>query len=154
MTFLTGYNSIFNIYLSNSNINFHFKKTITDEDGFIQITLPHGPYELESIDKKLKRINFGEGHFTQANYPFKIKPNISTLGSDIEISPQGPIISFMFDDSKRDLLGSNARTIYEEYNLSPTPVDIISFKNIYIETDITKGMIFRGRRSGIFHKFF
>ena len=43
-----------------------------------------------------------------------MKPNFSTLGSIIEISPQGPILSFMFDDSIKDLLGYNARTLYEE----------------------------------------
>ena len=55
----------------------------------------------------------------------------------------------MFDDSMRDVLGFNARTIYEEYNLSHDPVDIISFNNIFIETDIAKGMISKGKRSGI-----
>ena len=59
----------------------------------------------------------------------------------------------MFDDSIRDLLGFNARTLYEEYNLSPNPVDIISFNNSFIETDIAKGMIFKGKRSGIIKNF-
>ena len=83
----------------------------------------------------------------------KIKPNFSTLGSITGISPQGPIISFMFDDSIRYLLGFNARTLFEEYNLSTNPVDIISFNNIFIETDIAKGMIFQGKRSGIIMNF-
>ena len=34
--------------------------------------------------------------------------------------------------------GFNVRTLYEEYNLSTNPVDIISFNNIFIETDIAK----------------
>ena len=128
-------------------------KSITNEDGFIRITVPPGAYEIEELDKELKRIVIGEDHYTEANYPFKIKPNFSTLGSIIEISPQGPIISFMFDDSIRDLFGFNARTLYEEYNLSPNPVDIISFDNIFLECDIAQGMIFKGRRSGIIHNF-
>ena len=33
------------------------------------------------------------------------------------------------------------------------PVHILSFDNIFIETDIAQGMIFNGRRSGIIHKF-
>ena len=151
VTFLTGYNGIFN--LTNSNIKFYFKKTITNEEGFIQIALPPGAYEIESLDKELKRIIVGENHFTQANYPFKIKPNFATFGSNIEFSPQGPIISFMFDVSMRDLLGFNAKTLYEEYNLSQKPVDIISFDNIFSESDIAKGMIFRGKRSGIIHNW-
>ena len=151
VTFLTGYNGIFN--LTPNNYKFYFKKTITDEDGFNIITLPPAAYETESIDKELKRIIVGEDHFTETNYPFKIKPNFSTLGSIIEISPQGPIIIFMFNDSIRDLLGFNARTLYEEYNSSTNPVDIISFNNIFVETDIAKGMIFKGKRSGIIMNF-
>ena len=59
----------------------------------------------------------------------------------------------MFDDSMRDLLGFNARTLYEEYKLSPDPVDILSFSNIFIETNNAKGMIFKGKRSGITMNF-
>ena len=51
------------------------------------------------------------------------------------------------------LLGFNKTTIYEEYNLSPNPVDILSFDIIFIETDIAKGMIFKGKRTGIIHNF-
>ena len=120
---------------------------------FFQIIIPPGAYKIEALDKELRRIIISEEHYTQANYPFKIKPNFSTLGSIIEISPQGPIISFMFDDSIRNLLGFNARIIYEEYNLSPDPVDIISFNNIFIETDIAKGMIFKGKRNRIIMNF-
>ena len=151
VTFLTGYNGIFNI--TNSNNKIYFKKTNTDEDGFIQITIPPGAYEIEALHKVLKRIIISEEHYTQTNYPFNIKPNFSTLGSIIEISQQGPIISFMFNDSIRDLLGFNARTLYEVYNLSPDPVDIISFKNIFIEADICRGMIFKSKRSGIIMNF-
>ena len=102
VTFLSGYNGIFNV--TNSNNKFYFKKTITDEDGFIQITIPLGAYKIESLNNEIKRIIIDEEHYTEANYPFKIKPNFSTLESIIEISPQGPIESFMFDDSLKDFL--------------------------------------------------
>ena len=91
VTFLTGYNGIFNV--SNDNNKFYFKKTITNEDGFIKIPIPPGAYEIESLNNEIKRIIIDEEHYTEANYPFTIKPNFSTLGSIIEISPQGPIIS-------------------------------------------------------------
>ena len=151
VTFLTGYNGIFNV--TNTNIKFYFKKTITEEDGFVQITIPPGASEIETLDNEIERIIIDEGHFSKNDYLFKIKPNFSTLGSIIEISPQGPIISFMFDDNIRDLLRFNARILYEEYNLSPNPVDIISFNIIFIETDIAKEMIFKGKQSGIVMNF-
>ena len=59
----------------------------------------------------------------------------------------------MFDDSIRELLGFNARTWNEEYNLSPNPVDILSFYNIFLESDIAQGMISKGKRSGMIHNF-
>ena len=77
----------------------------------IQITTPKGAHEIESLNKEIKRIIFEEGHYTELNYPYKIKPKFSTLGSIIEISPQGPTIFFMFADSIRDLLGFHAVTL-------------------------------------------
>ena len=105
------------------------------------------------MNNEIKRINIDEEHYTEANYPFKIKPNFSTLGSIIETSTQGPAITFVPDDSMRDLLGFNKTTIFEEYNLSPNPVDILSFENFFLESNITRGMIFKGKRSGIIHNF-
>ena len=151
VTSITGYNGIFNI--RNENNKFYFKKTITNEEGFIQITISPAAYEIESLNKEIKRIIIDEGYYTETNYPFTTKPNFSTLGSIIEISPQGPINSFMFHDSIRDLLGFNARTFYEEYTPFNNPVDILSFDNIFLECNIARGMIFRGKRSGIIHNF-
>ena len=148
VVFLTAYSEIFNV--TNSNSKFYFKKTITDEDVFIQITILPGAYEIESLNFE---ITFDEGHFTEANYPFTIKANFATLGSIIEISPEGPIISFMFDNSMRKLLGFLARTIFEEYNLSPNLVEILLFDKIFLECNIAKGMIFKGKRDGIIHCF-
>ena len=50
-------------------------------------------------------------------------------------------------------MGFNETTIYEEYNLSPTPVDILSFDNIFVECDFAQGMIFPGKKSVIIHNF-
>ena len=105
------------------------------------------------MNNEIKRYIIDEEHYTEANYPFTIKANFSTLGSIIEISPQGPIINFMFDDSIRDLLGNNAITLYEEYTPSNNPVDFLSFDIFFIETDSARGMIFKGKRTGIIHKF-
>ena len=151
ITFLTAYNGIFNV--TNETNKFFFKKTITNKHEFIKITKPPGAYEIERLNNEIRRIIIDEEHYTEANYPFTIKPNFSTLGSIIGISPQGPIISFMFDDSIGDLLGFNARTLYSEYTPSNNPVDILAFDNIFLECNIAQGMIFKGKRSGKFHNF-
>ena len=103
------------------------------------------------MDAAIRRILIDKEHYTEANYPFIITPNFSTLGSIITISSQGPIIDFVFEDSIGTLLGFNETILYEEYNLSPNPVDILSFDNIFIETNIAQGMIFKGKRTGIIH---
>ena len=86
VTFLTDYYDIFNV--PDKNNNFYFTKSFTDDDGFIQILIPKGAYETESLNIENKRIIIEEGHYTEINYPFTIKPNFSTLGSILEISTQ------------------------------------------------------------------
>ena len=151
VTFLSVCNGNFNV--TNSNNNFSFRKTSSDKDGLVQITIPPGAYEIESLDDEIKRFIVDKEHYTEANYPFNNKPNFSKLGSIIEISPQGPKISFMFDDSIKDLLGFHSITLYEEYNLSTNPVDILSFDNIFLECDIAHGKIFKSRKSKIIHNW-
>ena len=59
----------------------------------------------------------------------------------------------MFDDSIKYLLGFNVKTLFEKYNLSTNPVDILSIDNIFLECDIAQGMIFKGRESIIIHNW-
>ena len=151
ITFLSAYNGIFNV--TSDNNKFYFTKSITDDDHYIMITIPPGSYEIESLNEEIKRIIINDEHFTEETYPFVIKPNFSTLGSIMEISNEESAISFKASDSIGSLLGFNKRSIYEEYNLSDNPVDILSIDNIFIETDIAQGMIFKGKPSGIIFNF-
>ena len=112
VTFLTAYNCIFIVI--NSNNKFYFRRTITDEDDFIQITIPPGAYEIESWNNGIRTIIMAEGHFSENDDQFTIKPNLSTLGFLIEISPQRPLMSFVFDDSIRNLLGFHETILYKK----------------------------------------
>ena len=152
VTFLSGYNGIFNV--TDKNNKFYFTKSIDDEE-YRQIIIPPGAYELENLDKEIKRIIIEEGHYTEDTYHFNIKPNFSTLGSIIEISPynSGSYIDFRRDDSLRDLLEFKPKVLSDEYNLSDYPVNILSFDNIFLECNIAQGMIFKGKRSGVIHNF-
>ena len=151
ITFLSAYNGIFNV--TNLNNKFYFTKSITDYEHYIVISIPPGAYEIESLNDEIKRIIIKDEHFTVDTYPFANKPNFSTLGSIVEISNEESAISFKASDSIGSLLGFYKRAIYEEYNLSDNPVDILSFDNIFIETNIAQGMIFKGKRSGIIFNF-
>ena len=151
VTFLTGYNGIFNV--TNANNKFYFTTSISDIEP-IFIIIPPGAYELESLDDEIKRICIIDGHFTESTYPFKIRPNFSTLGSIIEIDVGiGRQIDFNPNDSIRDLLGFKPKFLNGEYNISDHPVDILSFDNIFIETNISRGLIFKGKQTGIIHNF-
>ena len=151
VTFLTGYNGNFNV--TNRNIKFYFGKSITDKDSFIRTTTAPGAYELESLNNENKRIIIEEGHFTEVDYPFTIKPKTASLSSISESSTQQPLFSFTPDDSIRDLFGFNAGTKYEEDILPSNPLDILSIDNIVLEIDIAQGMTFKGKRTGTIHNF-
>ena len=86
VTFLSACKGIFNV--TNSNKKFCFLKSIAD-DAHIQITIRPGFYEIEALNNEIKRNIIDEEQDTEANYPFIIKPDFNTLGSIIEISPQG-----------------------------------------------------------------
>ena len=103
ITFLSGYNSLFNV--SDKNNKFYFLKSISDEDGYIVITIRPGIYEIESLDLEIKRVIIDAGHYSESDYPFHIKADFNILGSVVEISPQGSVISFSPDDSIGNLLG-------------------------------------------------
>ena len=49
-------------------------------------------------------------------------------------------------------MGFDSDVVYEKYILSQNPVDILSFDNTFIESDIAQCMIFKGKRSGIIRK--
>ena len=53
ITFLSGYNGNFKVI--NKNNKFYSTKSVSDEDGFIQITIPPGAYEIESLNNEIKR---------------------------------------------------------------------------------------------------
>ena len=86
ITFLTAYNGFFKI--TNSNNKLYFKKSITDEDNFIQITIRPSAHEMESLNEEIKRNIIKQGHYTENDYPFAIKPIFNTLRSIVEIKPQ------------------------------------------------------------------
>ena len=105
------------------------------------------------MNKEIKRIKIAEEYYTETDNPFTIKPSFLTLGRIIEITIQGPVNTFVPDNSTRSLLCFFKTTIYEEDNLSPNPVVILSFDNFFLRSDIAQVMVFRGKRSGIIHNF-
>ena len=106
---------------------FILRNQLLTETIFFQTTILQSAYEIESINNGIKKILIDKSHYSENEYPLKIKPIFSTLGIIIEISPRGPIIGFVFNDSIRNLLGFQETILYKKYNQSTNPVDIITF---------------------------
>ena len=70
--------------LQNQMINF-FTRSIIDDD-FSVISISPGSYKIERLKNEYGRSINDEENFTEADYPFTMKPNFSTLGSNLEIS--------------------------------------------------------------------
>ena len=60
ITFLTGYNVSFKVTDKYNKLLFRY--SITGKDGYIQITIPPGAYEIDSLNKGIERIIFVEEH--------------------------------------------------------------------------------------------
>ena len=147
ITFLTGYNGIFNI--TEANNKFYY---ITPEKMIVDIEIPKGAYELGAIDLEIKRLMVSNGDSDGETFPITIKPNFNTQESIIEIE-DGWEIDFTYARTIRTPLGFDARVVSKNYNLSDHLLDIISFDNIFVESDIAQGMINNGKRTRIIHNF-
>ena len=122
ITFLTGYNGIFNV---TNNSNKFILISVFEGTKINLITISPGAYEIESLNKEIKRLYIEDVYITEEDYPFTIKPDFSTLGSIIEIeSRRGWQISFVQDYSLRDLLGFKSKVTRDEYNKSDYLVDL------------------------------
>ena len=72
----------------------------------------------------------------------------------MEIEPtRGCQISFVRDDSMRDLLGFKRKVIHDEYKIPDYPLDILKFLSIFLKTDNAQRKIFIGKRSGLINNF-
>ena len=109
------------------------------------MTITQGAFELESLKEEIKGNITEQSQYTEDEYPLFFKPNFSTVFSILEFSIQEPLFSFVHNDSIRDFLGFHLVVKDEKFNLSPNPVDTLSFDNFFLETDIAQGLIFEGK---------
>ena len=149
LTFLIPYIGTLNVTNKNNRFIFIF---VLEGPEYNVISIPPGADELESLKAETKRIFTEDGFILQADYPFKFKPNFSTLENIIETElGRGRQVSFKQDDTLRDLLDFKSKVINDEYNISGYPVDILSFDIISFEANNAEGMIFRGGRTVLLH---
>jgi len=133
---LLTFNSIPNIDLNNNK--FYVGDKIID--------LPVGSYEIEDIDKFLRRTL--EHH----NITVNLKPNKNTLRSVIKSSER---IDFRTQDSIGRLLGFAPREL--EANVahsSDLPIAILKVNALRVECNITAGAYINGNKVHDIHEFF
>ena len=107
ITFLTGYNGIFNI--TDENNKFFY---VTREKMIVDNAIPKVAYELEALDLEIKRLMVLNGDSDGESFPFTIKPNFTTQGSIIEIE-DGWEIDFTYAGTIKNILGFDARKLAE-----------------------------------------
>ena len=113
--------------------------------------LPPGAYKFETLGEKLKKNIIEECQHTEEDFPLLVEPYFSTLGSIKESSIEEPLNAFVQHDSIRDLSGFDSILTIENHNISPNPVDILSFDKHFLETGSAQGLIFKGERTGTIH---
>ena len=68
VTFLTGYNGIFNV--TSKNNKFESVRPINDGD-FSVMSFSPGVFERAELEEEIERVINDKGHFTGSTYPFK-----------------------------------------------------------------------------------
>ena len=100
--FLTGCNLIF--FVTDRNTIFIFISVFEGAEYKV-FSIPPRAYHLDLLNKDIKRVIIDKELITEEEFPLTIKPNFSTLGSNIEItSSRGWQSSFVQDDTLRDIL--------------------------------------------------
>ena len=56
-----------------------FATSITDKIGFFPLTIQIGAFESENLNIEIQKFFFEEGYYSEAVYPFTIKPNFFKL---------------------------------------------------------------------------
>lgn len=138
----TTYNSIPNIIEGKNNI---LPVQEGDEWKFIQI--PTGAYEIDDIDKYLKKL-------IGVNKQIRLRPNNNTLKCELFCSQN---IHFKKStESIGHLLGFTEDKLLEAYkkHTSDAPVDIIKVNTIRIRCNIVQGSYKNGENEHTLHSFY
>lgn len=139
---LLTYNSIPNI--DDGRNKFYFEK----DDMRVRIIIPTGNYEIEDINKYLKK------ELLAWKIPFNLKANDRTLTSEIETS-NNIAIDFTEPDSIGQLLGFQGEILRNStFYRASSPPDILHVNSIRIECNVTSSAYINDQRVHTIHEFF
>jgi hypothetical protein len=146
---LDVYNSIPNITVGKNNI---FKYSVDNGVNWKTIAFETGAYELEEINKEIKRQMKSNNDNDTA---ITIVGNVSRLTSIINIESEDYKIDFNVANSIGSVLGfGGAQIIGYGYTESPNIVDIMVVNSIMVNIDIIMGSYVNGFPSPTIYSFY
>lgn len=114
--------------------------------GNFKLTIPTGSYELQDLEKYIKE------HLREHDIEFSLKPNNSTLHSEIKCSEA---VNFKIKNSIGSLLGFSPKILKaNKIHSSDLPVRILKINSLRVECNITVGAYINGEKVHTIHQFF
>lgn len=113
---------------------------------WVQFNIPDGSYEIRSLNKYI------QSKLTDKE-AIELLPNRSTLKTIIKIK-EGYKVSFESDNTLKDILGFNKKTLDAGTHNSDNIANILDVNTILVHLNIITGSYVNGNREPVIHSFF
>ena len=135
--------SWYNITEKNNKFKYH------NGTDWITIKIPGGAYNISDLNREIKRLVEAGG---DEDDPIVIRANFNTLKSRIIIADDYQV-DFDIDNSLRDLLGFEGKTLSAGLHEGKNQVDITNIHSILIKCSLVSSSYLNGKTSDIIYTF-
>lgn len=147
------YNSIPNIEADKNDL---FIYSADSGTTWKSIRFGTGSYEIEHLNNEIQRQMIINGDYDIGNNLFYINllPNISKLGSIVNITNPLYQVDFRLTSTIGSLLGFNSSILLHGYNESQSIVNIMDVNSILVNVDIISGSYVNKKSLPVIYSFF